>query len=1131
MAFPQVPLGVDAQMYLGGTWVNITSDIYARDGVQIKRGYSSEGAASEPSSCTMTLNNRLGKYSPRNPVGPYYGQIGRNTPIRVGIEPRHGLAIPGEFQHQEYASTPDSVATSITGDIDIRIDLEIQGGSTWYEDDSYLVSKYTVADPGWAFAVAGAGIGTGGHLYFEWFTSTPTQVAALSTVPMTGPASGRRALRVILDVDNGASGNTVTFYTASTIAGPWTQLGAPIVQAGVTNLRDTAVPTVVGALPDGITISRKVIYSAEVRSGIAGTVVASPNFAAKTAGTTSFADTQGNTWTMNTPYAYIGDQTTTRFVGEVSSFPPKWDVSGNDAWVPIEAAGISRRLGQGSAPVQSALRRYIPATIVTAAYWPLEEGAQATAGLALNPAVAPMMFAQETGVTPPAGSITWAASTDLPSSLQAPDLENGGRLIATVDPGTVTAIAWSVTWCQKVSKDAGAQNFFYMDPGGYNFQMTIYTDGTVELYLGPTLLWTYAFNGPAFYDKVWHQFCLNVNQFGVNLVGTMYVDGFFMGSGNALAGNSNTSLRSAMFVAPNSTSAPMSVAHVAVFSGILGPTQISGLAGAFSAHRGEYAAGRMFRLCAEEDVPFEYVGDGVSEFVGPQRVAPFLSLLTDAATADLGLFFDTLDVLGVSYIPRKELYNRPPRLTLSYVGNQLAPPFEPVDDDQLTRNNVTVTRVEGGTAQVSQTIGPLADVSPLDGGVGRYDTSATLNVYADYQLADIAGWMVHLGTVDEARYPRVVVNRASNEVSSNTALSDSVLSADIGRRIVITGAASAGIYDDISLLVRGYTETLNAFEHRLEFVCVPESAYQVLEVDDGDLARADTDTSELVTLVSSSATALRVADSPGPGWTTAAGDMPIPIMVGGEAMSVTAVSAIAPAFVAAGASATGNNASVTPAHPAGLAVGDLKLIFATIRNSGTGRVNTAALVALGWEILVEFENIALLGKIHVSGDTAPLVTFLGGAAGADTIASMAAFRNVSPAVIRSATSLNASAQNIFCPAIAVPSVGVVLFLGWKQDDWTSIATPAGSSLIAATATATGSDAALAWYYQLNSVPMLSAGGGSLVVTGGAAAISRGITVALGFTQTFTVTRSVNGVAKSQIAGTKVELARRATIAL
>src|SRR5207244_3725346 len=35
------------------------------------------------SSCSLTLNNRLGKYSPRNPNGQYFGQLARNTPLRV----------------------------------------------------------------------------------------------------------------------------------------------------------------------------------------------------------------------------------------------------------------------------------------------------------------------------------------------------------------------------------------------------------------------------------------------------------------------------------------------------------------------------------------------------------------------------------------------------------------------------------------------------------------------------------------------------------------------------------------------------------------------------------------------------------------------------------------------------------------------------------------------------------------------------------------------------------------------------------------------------------------------------------------------------------------------------------------
>lgn len=203
------------------------------------------------------------------------------------------------------------------------------------------------------------------------------------------------------------------------------------------------------------------------------------------------------------------------------------------------------------------------------------------------------------------------------------------------------------------------------------------------------------------------------------------------------------------------------------------------------------------------------------------------------------------------------------------------------------------------------------------------------------------------------------------------------------------------------------------------------------------------------------------------------------------------------AFVAAGVASTAVNASVVPAHPAGLVVGDLKVILASIRNSGTGTVSVPA----GWTLLryLSADNspvcAALLGRIHQSADVAPTVAFGGGVANADTIAQMAAWRRAALTPVTSAAGLNSSAQNIAFPALTIPDDNqLVVVAGWKQDDNTGVATLAGFAEIGDTSTATGDDASQAWDYQIQTTAANIAAG-SLVVSGGAAAISRGGVVA------------------------------------
>src|SRR6266498_179506 len=44
-----------------------------------------------------------------------------------------------------------------------------------------------------------------------------------------------------------------------------------------------------------------------------------------------------------------------RFSGEISEWPGRWDLTGTDIYVPIEASGVLRRLTQGTSPLKSTL--------------------------------------------------------------------------------------------------------------------------------------------------------------------------------------------------------------------------------------------------------------------------------------------------------------------------------------------------------------------------------------------------------------------------------------------------------------------------------------------------------------------------------------------------------------------------------------------------------------------------------------------------------------------------------------------------------------------------------------------------------------------------------------------------------
>lgn len=217
-------------------------------------------------------------------------------------------------------------------------------------------------------------------------------------------------------------------------------------------------------------------------------------------------------------------------------------------------------------------------------------------------------------------------------------------------------------------------------------------------------------------------------------------------------------------------------------------------------------------------------------------------------------------------------------------------------------------------------------------------------------------------------------------------------------------------------------------------------------------------------------------------------------------------------LIGSGASATGNNASVVPPLPGSLTDRDAMYLYASIRNSGAGTVNTPA----GWTLIRASGNAALFGRYFVTGDGNPTVSFAGGVANADTTARITAFRRSSIVPTTGTDQLNGSAQNIAAPALAVPEDDMLLLdVLWKQDD-ISGSTPRAGFLFGASSTSTaGDDAFMGLWYQIQT-DAADVTAASYTITGGAAAISRAMTLAFEHidyltTQTDSITPALTGV--------------------
>ena len=273
--------------------------------------------------------------------------------------------------------------------------------------------------------------------------------------------------------------------------------------------------------------------------------------------------------------------------------------------------------------------------------------------------------------------------------------------------------------------------------------------------------------------------------------------------------------------------------------------------------------------------------------MGPQFTESRLEQIRDCETTDMGILHELRGTSGLRYVSRASMYNQTPAFTLAYNAGQVVAPLEPIDDDQLTRNDVTATRREGGSDRYTIDTGPLSTQDPPD-GVGRYATEVTVNVETDGQLIGVAAWIANLGTLDEARWPSVTVNLQA--VGMNSTLRSAIKGADVGSLFTITGMQKAFIYDAVNLIIVGYTETITPFVHLWTANCMPADPFTVslwsTSASVGTM-RWDADGSQLSGSVTSTATSFTVVKNGTTLWTNDSSAFPLDVLIGGERMTVT----------------------------------------------------------------------------------------------------------------------------------------------------------------------------------------------------------------------------------------------------
>lgn len=840
MVFPATSLPVEVGLYLNGEWIDAVTTgggVRLRDDIHISHGRSSWAAVADPSQASFTLDNRDGRWSPDNPTGAYYGHLRRNIPCRIGVG-RGEIHMRPTSVPDDMASTPDHASLDVTGDIDVRAEFELEqdlvdivlggtkariahrrGGADGWEWELYVANDVVVSNFAWSNA---SGVSTG------------------CTTEATGSAlppdflHEHRALRVTIDVDNGAGGHTITWYTSTTLAGTWTQLGTPVVVAGTTSIKANDVLLRVGANPGDsahIPLPGK-FYGFELRNGIGGTIVANPAFNSRTAGDTTWADSAGRTWTIGSGGKISG--MLWRFHGELSSLPVRWDVAGIDVYAPVEATGLFRRLRQGNRRLDSALRRGLLAQANSAfgsnlvGYWPMEETGRDLTLFGAAVGGGPMII---TGGTPNTASFTgFQASSALPVVSDAvltatvdtysPATEWQVRWLQNIPAGTTSGGAWldiiritttSLTWLvQWQDTSGGNMRVLALNSGG----TTVYTGGAIGMNA----------TGKAFRVSL----AVTPNGGNVDFDFQAQVAGGSPGGvivTNAVAGAPGRV--TIIKLNEDSNLDTWAFGHVTLQNA---KTPTTELATELNAYNGERAATRIRRLCREEGIATRVEGYAVdTEAMGPQRPGTLMDLLEECAATDLGVLYESRETVAVAYRTRASMVGQPVMVPLDYTTGDVARSLELDRDDARFANDITVENWTGATGRAVLDDGTAMSIAEPPVGAGRYQSSYEVNAYSDARVASIAQAILGLSAVDEPRVSKLVVALQHAALAADIALTSAVFDATLGDPVEVTNNLPAALgTTTVRQLIQGWRERMAAFEHELEFVTSPASPWDEL---------------------------------------------------------------------------------------------------------------------------------------------------------------------------------------------------------------------------------------------------------------------------------------------------------------
>lgn len=914
---------ITARLYLNGDWRDVSSDVRADQGISYSRGRQSEDDTTPPTNCRLTLGNGPaegnGAYTERNPLGTWYGYLSRYTPAEVMLR-----------------VAKDTCGTTVSNGWG-SMDSHAHGAWTAYAWTTAFGAASAFAKAAGKATQAISSAGSEIAAYLASFSQRDLDVTVtISTavnnvtggsigtdviVRMQGVFTNYYYIRMLIETDESITLDVGDQATGSLL------IGGKVTVAGLTHASSQALKLRVQA--EGQTIRAKVWaatgsepFGWHLAFTDEGTASAGSNALRAAAGSIAIA-TLANGGNTNVPFTFSYDDIDIRLPiasGEVSEWPQARDATGRDQTVQISIGGPRRRLTTAKTLARSALYQQILVSYyggyvaLPHAYFPLEDDPQTATGSILEATggLSRLKFLESAGSTT-VSKVTWGADTSRPGSRQSPTMSGGGLMVATLSPPTSETL-WSATWQWRMDFATGGFVTLGTLPKGDSPIYILLSIGAGLTVLDVSMLAPFTTTAMIQHDfgtketvEAWHSITLEATQSGADVGFFLYVDGAFAGSYTKTTFTLR-GLQTVQLSTVPSTSGDSAFGHLAVYGDNAfgaSPFLIDAAARGMVMERPVF---RAKRIAQEYGFELDWIGeggenggstlfDGDGKPMGAQRVVNVLDLLNDAEKVDGGILYEKRALSGFQFRTTESMSARSSWVTLNQGTSKHITDATPVPDDRNLCNRFTASRADGGEFQLSLDAGAMSTLAPSSGGIGVVDRGGSFNLASETDLPDIASYRVARGTINQERYPSIVVDLHRAAVNGDTALVAKLRDLDIGDQVTLAALSSSWIYDDRDVLILGLNGYLDQLRHTLKLVTTPAELLRVWTPGSttstaSEFARADSDYTTLnagLTATAGSLTILVAATRSF--WvnsTTHPNNFPFDVITGGEVMRVTA---------------------------------------------------------------------------------------------------------------------------------------------------------------------------------------------------------------------------------------------------